>query len=126
MVGSVASYNAVEILTIGIGDKDLSEYVARNELHDVFDTIGIELVEEIVEQQDGGSIAMVGKEIILRQLEGYEVCLALSLRAYALHGVFAQRHLHIVAVYAMGGIAKYNIALTCFGQLLHKRPIGKV
>ena len=43
----------IESFAIGVGNKYLSETLARNQFYNLFHTNGVEPVENIVEQQDG-------------------------------------------------------------------------
>ena len=41
----------VQMLPVGIRDEDLSEIITAHELYNLLHTTGIELVEDVVEQQ---------------------------------------------------------------------------
>ena len=70
----------VEVLAVGVGDEDLSEGIAGDEVDDLFDALGIELVEDVVEQEQGSGLAACPLEKIeLGELEGDDVGLVLSL-----------------------------------------------
>ena len=50
--------DAVEVSPVGVGDKNLSEIIASHQLHNLFHAPGIQLVENIVEQQERGRLAV--------------------------------------------------------------------
>ena len=112
------SHYAVEVFAVGVGNEYLTKYIARYELHDALDTLRVELVKQVVKQQYRCRVAIVGQEVVLCQLQGYQVGLALSLRAYTFHGIFVQCHLHVVAMNTLGGIAEYKVAMAGIGKLL--------
>ena len=116
----------VEVFAVGVGDENLAEDVACHQLHDALYAGGVELVEEVVEQKYGGCGAMLGKELILCQFERYKVSFALSLRADSLHGIVVERHLHVVAVYASGGVSDEDVTAACRGQLWQQVALGEV
>ena len=65
--GSGAEY-LVEMVAIGIGDEYLSEVVAGDEAHYLLHTLGIELVKDVIEQQEGrGLRTCTLQEVELRQ-----------------------------------------------------------
>lgn len=100
--------------------------IRRNQFHDLFYTLGIELVENIVEQQDRRCIALFPQKIVLGQFQGDQVSLALSLRAYAFHGILAQHHVHVVPMYAPGGISQYQVSVAVGFQLRQQCALGKM
>ena len=58
------------MLTIGIGDEDLSEVVACHQSDDLFHALSVELVKNVIEQQDGRRLVVGAfKEVKLRQLQ---------------------------------------------------------
>ena len=69
----------VEVFSIGVGDEYLSEVIGRDQFDDLFHPLGIELVENIVEQQDGSRFALSLQEIVLSQFQGNQVGFALPL-----------------------------------------------
>ena len=100
-------YDFVQILPVCVGNEYLPEMIRRNQFHDLFYALGIELVENIIEQQDRRGIALFPQKIVLGQFQGDQLSLALSLRAYAFHGILAQHHVHVVPMYASGSISQY-------------------
>ena len=40
----------VEVFAVGVGDEDLTELLSGDEGDDLFDTAGIELVEDVIEE----------------------------------------------------------------------------
>ena len=91
---------------VGVGDEDLTELLAGNEGDNLFHAAGVELVEDVVEQQDRG-VAAVGatEKVELCQLQGYDEGLVLSLTALAAYGVAAKGEDEVVAVDAVQRIA---------------------
>lgn len=51
-------YDFVQIFPVCVGNEYLPEMIRRNQFHDLFYALGIELVENIVEQQDRRGIAL--------------------------------------------------------------------
>ena len=45
------------MLAVGVGDEDLSEGVAGDEVDDLLHATGVELVEDVVQQEQGGGLA---------------------------------------------------------------------
>ena len=66
--------------------------------------VGIKLVEDVVEEQDGALVEYAGiaEEECLTELEGQQESLLLPLAAYTLDRVVAERHLEFVLVDALG------------------------
>ena len=103
--GSGAEY-LVEMVAIGIGDEYLSEVVAGDEAHYLLHTLGIELVKDVIEQQEGrGLRTCTLQEVELRQFQGYDIGLVLSLRTLALHQMTVERKLQVVTMDTMQRIA---------------------
>ena len=51
VVSSPAADQLIEVLSIGVGDKDLPEVTPADEMNNPCDTLGIELVEDVVQQE---------------------------------------------------------------------------
>ena len=69
-----------------IGNEDLTKIIARHIFDDTFYSVGIEFVEDIIQQKEGDTlVAPILLEEVLRQLHGYEVGLLLSLRGFTFH-----------------------------------------
>ena len=63
--------NLVEMLPIGVCNEYLSELVAGHEFHDLLHAVGIELVEDIIEQEQGrGLVIRPFQEVKLCQFQG--------------------------------------------------------
>ena len=96
----------VEVVTVRVGDEDLSEGVTGDKIDDLLYASGIELVEDVVEQEQGsGGRGCPAEKVKLGQFQGEHECLCLSLTALAPHGVVADEHLQVVAVNAVERIA---------------------
>ena len=99
--GSGAEY-LVEMVAIGIGDEYLSEVVAGHQTYNLLHTLGVELVEDVVEQQQRRRLrARPLQEVKLRQFQGYDIGLVLSLRTLALHQMTVERKLQVVTMHAV-------------------------
>ena len=95
----------VEVVAVGVGNKDLSEVLAGNDSDDVLNPLRVEFVEDIVEKEYGTLV----EEVELCQFEGNDVGLCLSLAGFALHGVSADEHLEVVLVDAMQGVTHNHV-----------------
>ena len=70
--------------------------------YDLFHALCVEFVEYVVEQQQWcGFASRLSQEVELCQLEAYEECLVLALRAFALEWVAVECEVEVVAVYAV-------------------------
>jgi len=85
-----------EVLAVGIGDENLTETVAVNQADNALDTLAIQLIENIVQQQNG--FAQIER---LRQLHGEQKGLLLPLRTHLLERVGVQLHGEVVLVDAL-------------------------
>ena len=87
------------MLAVGVGDEDLTELLASDELHDLFDAAGIELVEDVVEQQDGGA-ASIGafEEVELCKFQCNNEGFVLSLTAFSFDGMPAKGEDEVIAM----------------------------
>ena len=103
--------DSVEVFTVCVGDENLSEGVATDELDDLFHTVGVELVENIVKQEDGAGFPILSQEGELRQLQGNQVRLVLSLRTDAADKVVAERHLQFIFMDTARSITEDDVAL---------------
>lgn len=96
----------VEMVAVGVGDEYLTETIARNQLHDRFNSLGIKFVEYIVKQEQWRGVGTGAlQETELRQLQGNDECLVLSLATLTLHRIVAKRKLQVVAMHTMQRIA---------------------
>ena len=90
------------MVTIGIGDKDLTKIVAGNQTDNLLYTLGVELVEDIVEQQERRRLRTRPlQEVKLCQLQRNDVGLILSLRTLTFHQVAIEGKLQIVTMDTM-------------------------
>ncbi len=72
--------DAVEVFPVGVGDEYLTEVGLGDEGDDVFHSLCIEFVEDVVEEDDGGGAAACAlEEVELCEFEGYEVGFVLTL-----------------------------------------------
>ena len=102
----------VQVVAVGVRDEGLSELPAAHEPYNLFHPRGIQLVEDVIEEQDGSrAAARAVQELELGQLQGNEVRLVLSLAAFTLHGVAAQRHLQVILVDAVQGVAHGTVLM---------------
>ena len=70
----------VEVLAVGVGDEDLSEGIAGDDVDDLLNALGIEFVEDVVEKEEGsGAAACAFEEIKLCEFEGNHIGLVLPL-----------------------------------------------
>lgn len=95
----------VEMLAVGVGDEDLSEGIAGDEVDNLFDTLGIEFVEDVVEEEQGSGFASCAFEKVeLGEFQGDDVGLVLPLGTFTFDGIASEGHLQFVFVDAMQGI----------------------
>ena len=114
--------DAVEVVAVGVGDEDLSKVVAAHIVDNATHAAGIELVENIVEQQEGRAPLTVVFEIEeLRQFHGDEEGLDLSLRGFSAHAVAVHLQVEVVLVGAVEGVADDVFADTTFAQYRSER-----
>ncbi len=99
----------VKVTAVGVGDEYLAEAAVGDELHDALHAVGIELVEYIVEQQERFQACGAVQKFVLGKAQGYGECLALALRAGALHWHAVEREQQVVAVGPHGCVAHYFI-----------------
>jgi len=105
--------NLVEMVAVGIGDKNLSEPLCRYELHDLLHTLSIKFVEDVVKKQQWCCAGRRSpQEVELRQFQRQHIGLGLPLAALAPHGKSVDEHLQIIAVDAMEAIAHSPVAAT--------------
>ena len=94
------------MVAVGVGDKNLSEGLfVGHETDESFHAGGVELVENIVEQQQRFHVGCAAQKIVLREPQGYGVGFALPLRGGAAHGHAAQLQVNVVAVRTYGSMA---------------------
>lgn len=94
--------DGVEVRAVGVGDEDLAEGWGAYQFYYVFYAVGVELVEDVVQQQQGrGGRDGLAQEVELGQFECNDVCLGLSLAAFTSDGIRVDEHLEVVAVYAV-------------------------
>lgn len=102
VVSLFASEYAVQVVAIGIRHEGLSKTVAADQFYNLLHTAGVQLVEDVIQQEDGcGLLPGVVKEVELCQFQGDEVRLILSLTTLSLEWETAERHLKVVLVNAM-------------------------
>jgi hypothetical protein len=80
-----------EVLTVGVGDENLSEVRTVDEVYYSLNTLTIKFVEDVVEQQDRFLVEHVGiaKEERLSELQRQQEGLLLTLASDPLDRVFA-------------------------------------
>ena len=89
------------MLAVHIGNKYLSEFVARDKVYYLLDTLRVELVENIIKQQKRCLAALTAQKIELRQFERHQIALVLPLRTLLFYGVATELHHKLVAVNAL-------------------------
>lgn len=88
---------------VAVGDQDLPERIFGHEADQLLHAPGVELVEEVVQQQDRFFALFPGDDGVLRQFEGYQERFLLSLRPVFAQGVAADFQHQVVAVDACRG-----------------------
>ena len=92
----------VQMVTIRICDENLSKLVPCHKTHNLFDPLGIQLIEDIIEQEEWGSLCVRALEKIkLREFQGDHKRLVLTLTALALHLMAAVHDLQVVTMDAV-------------------------
>ena len=89
------------MITVGVGNKDLSETLSPHKLHNLFNAVGIKFVEDIVEKQQRSAVRSMAKEIELCQFQGQSISLVLPLTTLSLHLITIKKHLKIITMHAM-------------------------
>ena len=101
------------MVTVGVRDEYLAKAVTRNQADYLLHPAGIQLVEDIVQQQQGSGLGCrTFQEVELRQFQGEDISLVLSLRTLALHGMVPQRKFQVVTMDTMQGIAYSTVLST--------------
>ena len=80
----------VQMLTVRIGNENLSETVACYQLDDLFHPRGIQFVEDVIKQQQRDGVPRAMQEVKLCQLQRYQIRFVLPLRAFPLDGKIAK------------------------------------
>ena len=79
VVGTGAAHYLVEMGAVGIGDEYLAKARAGYKLHYALHTCGVELVEYVVEQEQGAHPHVVAEKFVLGEAQGNGIGLALPL-----------------------------------------------
>jgi hypothetical protein len=87
-----------EVLAVGVGDEDLSEIGTVDQVDDTLNSLTVQFVEDIVEEQDRPLVehTSIAEEECLAEFERQQESLLLPLAAYTLDRVLAERHLQFV------------------------------
>ena len=93
--------DAICVLTVNVCYKNLSEAIARNQIHDLLYTVAVEFVKYIIEQQDRRLPTLTVQKIILRQFKCNKETLVLPLRPLFPYGVTAQLHHQFITVHSL-------------------------
>ena len=101
------------MFAICICNKDLSESIARNQLNNFFDALGIKFIKNIIEQKQWRKIMYTFQKIKLRQFERNEVGFVLPLRSYPFHWIFVEQHFQFVLVNSLSGVTEYSVSFPC-------------
>ena len=118
--------DAVQVAAVRIRDENLAKAVARHELHNLLHAPGVQLVEEVVQQEQRHRARRALQEVELRQLQRHQIRLVLSLRAFLLDREIAQQHVQFVLMDAPQGIAHDAVPLAALAQDVQQRPPGGV
>ena len=103
----------VEMVAVGVGDEYLSEVGTGDELHDLFHTVCVELVENVVKQQHGCGVGgSAFEKVELCKLQRKNEGLVLTLASFALHLIAVEQHFKVVAMHAVKRIAYGTVAET--------------
>ena len=109
--GLVRLENGSQVLTVRIGDKYLSESLGAYELYDSLDALGVEFVEDIVEEEN--RLAQIQR---LCEFHGKEEGFLLSLACDSLEGIvvigIGDEHLEFVFVDALRGPSEDEVTLS--------------
>ena len=92
------------MLAIDIGNENLAELVTRHKVHNLFHTAGIELVENIIEQQQWHLATLAMEEMELSQFKSHKKTLVLPLRALLFNSITAKLHHKVVAMAPLCGV----------------------
>ncbi|MPN32239.1 hypothetical protein SDC9_179715 [bioreactor metagenome] len=106
----------IERPPVGIGDKNLAKFIARNQFDNFFHPVGIQPVEDIVQQQNGCPFPGFKQVMKLCQLHRYEVGFVLPLRTHFLYGKSVEQHLQFIAVNTGGGVSHRDVATAGLSQ----------
>ena len=108
---------------VAVGDQDLPERIFGHEADQLLHAPGVELVEEVVQQQDRFFALFPGDDGVLRQFEGYQERFLLSLRPVFAQGVAADFQHQVVAVDACRGEFVGEVFLPCREEQFVERPV---
>ena len=106
----------VQVLAVRVRDKNLSEVTTSDQADDTLYTLGIELVEDVIEEEEW--MLRVGRreEGILSELQRNEEGLVLPLTSDLADELFAQEHLQVVLMKPHSRVAHQAITLARFAQ----------
>ena len=82
----------------GVGNENLTKFVARNHLRDNLHALGVELVENIVKEQNGLLSDLALYVVELRELEADKVGFLLSLRTALPYAAVAKQESEVIAM----------------------------
>ena len=104
------------MLAVRVRDKNLSEVTTSDQADDTLYTLGIELVEDVIEEEEW--MLRVGRreEGILSELQRNEEGLVLPLTSDLADELFAQEHLQVVLMKPHSRVAHQAITLARFAQ----------
>ena len=109
MLDTVFTENLAHAIFVGIGDENLSEMVLSHHVEQFGNAGFVELVEDVIQQQDGFYFLSFVRIVELGQAQSQGVRLLLSLRSIALHRLPVDQKLEIILVYAKVGEATSGV-----------------
>lgn len=115
--------NPFQACRVAVGDQDLPEGVVRDQPDQLFDPPGVELVEQVVQQQDRAFALRLGDDGVLRQFEGDQEGFLLSLRPVFAQGITSDFQHQVVAVNACRREFVDDVLLPRIEQYLLERTV---
>lgn len=102
IVASRCSKDAIEVISVGVGNENLLEFVATYIVDDATHSASVEFVENIVKQKYGSASFAFGLEVNeLGKFHRDKVCFLLPLATFTTNVVAVHRQLKIVLVGAV-------------------------
>ena len=103
-------------LLLSVGYEDLSKMVITHQTHKLHHTLVVELVEDVIQQQNGLVTNLLVVVFKLRQTDGNHERFLLALRAKLLQRMPVKEKLQVVLVNAYVGVTRIGILLNILFQ----------
>ena len=118
--------NPVQMFTIRIGNKNLSETIPSHQFHNLLYTRSIQFVKNIIQQQQWNRAARTFQKIELCQFKCYKIRFILPLRTFSFYRKLAQQHVQLVFMNTPQRISHYFITHTALFQYFKQRSVTRM